>query len=236
VVATAPINATARSLVTNLTSGSFLRVRRVRPASGNAVAIGDPLEPTEGDGRSSPEDEAALVVLAQRDRAAFAPLYERYLDPVYRYCYRRLGTQEAAEDATSIVFTKALGALPSYHQGSFRGWLFTIAHNVVMDAHRRRPKAPIAAIDEPVDTDPTPEEVAVARDGQRTVEGLLATLPDDQRRVVEFRLAGLRGAEIAAVMDRSVAAVKMLQLRAMTRLRADPRVSAATHGAIDEQA
>jgi RNA polymerase sigma-70 factor (ECF subfamily) len=207
----------------------------VRPASGSAVTIGDPREPAEVEG-VSPAQEASLVALAQQDRAAFGPLYERYLGPVYRYCYRRLGTREAAEDATSIVFSRALGALPSYQHGSFRGWLFTIAHNVVMDAYRRRPKAPIAVVAEPVDTDPTPEEIAIAHDEQRTVHLLLATLPDDQRRVVELRLAGLRGAEIAAVMERSVAAVKMLQLRAMTRLRADPRVSAGTHGAIDERA
>ena len=197
------------------------------------MAIGDAREPTEVEGTSSTPDEAALVALAQRDRAEFAPLYERYLDPVYRYCYRRLDTQEMAEDATSTVFAKALVALPSYHHGSFRGWLFTIAHNVVMDIHRRRPRAPLAVVAEPVDTGPTPEEVAVGHDERRTIQVLLATLPDDQRRVVELRLAGLRGAEIAATMGRSVAAVKMLQLRAMTRLRADPRVSAGTHGAID---
>jgi hypothetical protein len=48
---------------------------------------------------SAAPDEAALVARAQADRHAFAPLYARYLDPVYRYCYRRLGSKEAAEDA-----------------------------------------------------------------------------------------------------------------------------------------
>jgi DNA-directed RNA polymerase specialized sigma24 family protein len=49
----------------------------------------------------------------------------------------------------------------------------------------------------------------------------LNDLPADQRRVIELRLAGLTGAEIAGVLNRSVAAVKMLQLRAMTRLRSE---------------
>jgi hypothetical protein len=70
-------------------------------------------------------DDAALVAAARVDPTAFAPLYARYLPPVYRYCYRRLGTSAAAEDATSEVFVKALAALPRFRAGSFRSWLFT---------------------------------------------------------------------------------------------------------------
>ncbi len=83
-------------------------------------------------------DEAELVARAQREPQAFAPLYARYAEPVYRYCYRRLGSPEAAADATSQTFAQALAALPRYRAGSFRAWLFAIAANVVADAHRRR--------------------------------------------------------------------------------------------------
>ncbi|MDP9364185.1 MAG: sigma-70 family RNA polymerase sigma factor [Chloroflexota bacterium] len=180
---------------------------------------------TPADGTAtSAADDAALVARARDDPAAFAPLYERYLDPVYRYCYRRLGGREAAEDATAQVFAKALAALPAYRDGSFRAWLFAIAHNAVADNHRRRahrPEAPLEAVGDPPDRAPTPEEVAVENDERRSVRALLAVLPVDQRRVLELRLAGLSGAEIATALGRSVAAVKMLQLRAMTRLRAD---------------
>ena len=167
-------------------------------------------------------DDSVLVARARVDRAHFAPLYERYLDPIYRYCYRRLGTKEAAEDVTSIVFTKAIVALPAYRDGSFAAWLFAIAHNAVTDSHRRRrPEAPLEAVGDPADRQPSPEEIALAADERRGVRALLAVLPADQQRVLELRLAGLTGAEIATVLGRSVAAVKMLQLRAMTRLRAD---------------
>ena len=175
-------------------------------------------------------DEAALVARAQLDRRAFAPLYARYLDPVYRYCYRRLGTREAAEDATSTVFAKALASLPAYRDGSFGGWLFAIAHNVVADDHRRaarRPERPLDLAGDPTTADPSPEDLAVAADEGRRIRALLAELPPDQRHVVELRLAGLTGAEIAAALGRSVPAVKMLQLRAMTRLRARLGVGAA---------
>ena len=51
----------------------------------------------------APLDEAAQIALARRDPHAFAPLYERYADPIYRYCHRRLGVPDAAADSTSKV-------------------------------------------------------------------------------------------------------------------------------------
>jgi RNA polymerase sigma-70 factor (ECF subfamily) len=88
-------------------------------------------EPATGKVKSAgAADDADLVARAQVDREAFALLYRRYLDPVHRYYYRRLGSREAAEDATSLVFTKAFTALPTYRTGSFRSWLFAIAYHV----------------------------------------------------------------------------------------------------------
>ncbi len=173
-----------------------------------------------GESGTVPSDEPELVERARRDVAAFAPLYARYADPVYRYCYRRLGTKEAAEDATSLVFANALAALPRYRAGSFRPWLFAIAHNVVAnDLKAARPVLPLAATAELVAGTPTPEEAALAAERQRLLRALLDRLPADQRRVAELRLAGLSGTEIAEAMGRSHAAVRMLQQRAVARLR-----------------
>ena len=69
-------------------------------------------------------DEAAIVARARLDRRAFGPLYARYAERVYRYCHRRLGIREAVKDATSLVFAKALAALPELRGGSFAAWLF----------------------------------------------------------------------------------------------------------------
>lgn len=165
-------------------------------------------------------DDATLVAHALADRRAFAPLYTHYLDPIYRYCYRRLDTREAAEDATSQIFTKALAALPAYRGDGFRGWLFAIARNVVMDAYRRPCSTlPLDSVSEPVDRSPSPESLAVTTDERAALRALLAALPEDQRSVIELRLAGLTGAEIAVALGRGTGAIKMLQFRAMTRLR-----------------
>lgn len=165
-------------------------------------------------------EEASLVARAQRDPAAFTPLYARYARPVYRYCYRRLGSHEAAEDATSQTFAKALAGLPRYRHGSFRGWLFTIADRVVTDVYRRqRPQLGLHVAAELVDRAPGPEDRALADEDRRAVQVLLGRLPADQRRVVELGLAGLTVPEIARVLGRRPEAVKSTRFRAYARLR-----------------
>lgn len=166
------------------------------------------------------EEDAVLAAAAARDPRAFAPLYERYLDAVYRYCYRRLGSREAAEDATSQVFYRAIAGLGGFRSGSFRAWIFAIAHNVVIDYARRQPQAfPLDPLYDPPDDALTPEELAVHADERRALSRAVAELSPDQQRVIELRMAGLTGAEIASVLGKNVPAIKMLQLRAMTRLR-----------------
>jgi len=81
----------------------------------------------ERSGASIPDDD--LVVDAQRHPAAFAPLFDRYWDQVFRFCYYRLGDWQEAEDAAGQVFVSALDGLrryrPAQREDSFRCWLFT---------------------------------------------------------------------------------------------------------------
>ncbi len=179
-------------------------------------------------------DEQALIAAAIEDATAFAPLYQRYAPRVYGYCLRRLVDRERAADATSQIFIRAIGALarfdpdPANPGATFRAWLFTIAHNTVMDAHRRH--RPHASLDipgedgEPAatrlrDPDRSPEELAIAGDEAERVRAMLATLPDRQRQIPELRLADLTGAEIAEALGMSLSAVKSAQFRAYQALR-----------------
>jgi RNA polymerase sigma-70 factor (ECF subfamily) len=170
--------------------------------------------------RAAIDDEELLLAAARRDPHAFAVLYRRHVDPVYRFCYRRLGTKEAAEDATAQVFAKALAALPGFRGGSFQGWLFAIAHNVVADEGRAaRPHADLETAAEVEDPSPGPEEAALAADEARAIRTLLTRLSVEQRRVLELRLAGLNGVEIAQALGRSHGTIRNLQHRTLVRLR-----------------
>jgi RNA polymerase sigma-70 factor (ECF subfamily) len=170
-------------------------------------------------GDDTDADDVELAARAVHDRAVFGVLYDRHAAAIFRYCYRRLGERAAAEDATSGTFVRAIEALPTFRGGSFRAWLFAIAHSVVVDGTRRRAERALEDTLDIVDPAASPEETAIAADERRQVVALLASLPEDQRRVIELRLAGLSGNEIAESIGKSVAAVKMLQHRAMRRFR-----------------
>lgn len=166
------------------------------------------------------ETESAIIARSRDDPSAFAPLYSTYFSPVFHYCLRSLGDREAAADATSQIFIKALIALPGYRSGSFRSWLFTIAHNVLVDSsRRRRVHVPLDDAGDLPSAESMPEEHALAAEDRRTLEALLARLPPNQRQIVELRLAGLTGPEIATTLGISHAAVKSRQFRAYGQLR-----------------
>jgi RNA polymerase sigma factor (sigma-70 family) len=175
--------------------------------------------------------EADLVARAQRDRQEFAHLYQEYLPQVYRYCYRGLGSQEAAEDATSQIFTQALAALHRYKSGSFRAWLFTIAHNVVVDeARRRRPASSLDLAETLVDPAPQLEEALIETEMRQSIVALMRQLSPAQRQVLELRLSGLTALEIAAVMGRSHGTIRNLHYQTVARLRELLAVRAAEEG------
>lgn len=165
---------------------------------------------------AQPSDQT-LVERAQADPAHFAALYDRYLDDIYVYCHRRLGTREATEDATSQIFLQALAALPRFRAHSFRAWLYTIARNVVVDVYRARPALPLIG-DGALDalTDDGRLELHAS---ELDVRQLLSHLTPEQRDVVELRLSGMSGPEIAEILGRSPGSVRALQFRAYQQLR-----------------
>jgi RNA polymerase sigma-70 factor (ECF subfamily) len=181
-----------------------------------AGAIVDHADTRVGD--SHPD--AALVLAAQSDLVAFEPLYRAYADCIYRYCLRRLDDPERAADATSTIFIKAMQSISTCQPESFRSWLFSIAHNVTIDA--RRTRRVHAGLDDALalsSVDATPEEAALTSETRLEIVALLDHLTPDQRQVVELRLAGLDGYEISDALGRSRASVDTAQSRAVSRLR-----------------
>jgi RNA polymerase sigma-70 factor (ECF subfamily) len=168
--------------------------------------------------------DGTLVLAAKLDPGAFGALYERYADDVLVYCYRRLGDWEDAADAAQQVFTNAFAKLSSFEDrgNTFRGWLFTIAHNEAIARQRRlirRPEEPLPKVEEPLDPAPTPEDLATRDDEHRRLQLLLGRLTPTCRRVVELRLAELTDKQIAVVLGMSDGAVRAAQSRAVDQLR-----------------
>ena len=162
----------------------------------------------------------ALVAAARADPQQFALLYERYVGPIYRYCYVQLGSQAAAEDATSEVFLKALAGLGGFRGGSVAAWLLKIARNTIIDLHRRRrPASPIEHAEAVADPGETPEGAAMGNARREALRRALAGLPEDQRTVIVLQLAGWSGEQIAGAMGKRPSAVYMLRVRALKRMQ-----------------
>jgi RNA polymerase sigma-70 factor (ECF subfamily) len=223
-------------------SGLAERTQQVAVARGAVVIPETARERQEKRANAPLTDEDAHLAAAAHDPRAFAPVYEAYFPLVHTYCLRRLRDPERAADATSQVFINAIQSLPRFRPrpdrpgSSFRSWLFSIAHNVAIDAVRRagRHQARNRSIewtdlvgDEDVtslsdrlaDSNPTPEEWVLEAESRLELASLLETLPERQRAIVEFRLAGLSNAEIAEALAMSYSAVRSAQYRAFVELR-----------------
>jgi RNA polymerase sigma-70 factor (ECF subfamily) len=168
------------------------------------------------------EDDVTLARRARADPHAFAELYRRYMEPIYRFHLIRTSNVQDAQDLTSQTFLAALESIESYRgQGSFAGWLFGIASHKVADHYRRRHvSASLEAIEEMTDPEPYPEEVAATRLQLTQVARALATLAPDQAEALTLRLSGgLSALEVGRIMGRSEAAVKMLVHRGLRNLQ-----------------
>ena len=166
------------------------------------------------------DEERALVLAAQRDRAAFAPLYERYVDQIHAYVLTMTRDGELAEEITAATFARAIEELPRFEWRGvpYSAWLYRVAANLVHRSRRRRPGVELDAGH--ADPSPGPEELAESADRAAEVRAAVATLPADQRQAVLLRFGGqLRNREIAEIMGRSEGAVKLLTFRALTALR-----------------
>ena len=174
---------------------------------------------------SSDLDDEELVKRARQNPEEFGELYRRYAPEIQRFVRSKVSDPMLAEDITSMVFTKAMQALPRYTAGPFRAWLYRITRNTIIDEYRR--KKPSATIDDlPVrDSAPLPEEIASSNDAADRLHAALDHLKPTHREIVRLRLHGLPIAEIAARLDMSENAVKSAQRRAFQTLRNAPGVT-----------
>ena len=170
------------------------------------------------------QDEQSLVHRAQQgDKEAFAQLYESHFDKIYRYVVLRVGNKTEAEDVTQQVFLNALRSISSFRWKGipFSGWLFRIAHNLVVDYMRKEKKHATTPLDESmVSVDRSPQLMAEDRLDVEQLISATKRLTAAQSEVISLRFAGeLSVAEVAKVMGKSEGAVKALQHSAIVALR-----------------
>ncbi len=167
-----------------------------------------------------------LIVDAARtgDEKALSELYELYFPRVYRYILARTGNQYDAEDLAEEVFMRVLEAIDRFQwrEAPFSAWLFRIAHNALISQRRkdsaRGRSAPLS--DDLAGNSAGPDELVANRMVLNEVMEAAQRLPEAQRQVNALRFAaGVSVAETARAMGKGEGNVKVIQHKAIAKLR-----------------
>lgn len=168
-----------------------------------------------------------LVNRAQRgDREAFVRLYESYLDSVHSYIQFKVRDPHLAEDLTADVFLRAWRSIDRYRwQGvDFGAWLIVIARNRIADHFKSARVRREQTVDEVREVPSTssredPERAALSSELGDFLQQAMLFLSDDHQEVLFLRFTcDLSITETSAAMQRTEAAVKALQYRALRAL------------------
>ncbi|MBP1694458.1 MAG: putative polymerase sigma-E factor [Chloroflexi bacterium] len=161
----------------------------------------------------SDDQDLELAHRARRDPQAFAELYRRHVQPVYRYHLARTGLPAEAEDLTADTLFAALQGIEGFQaRGSFAAWLFGIAQRKLAQHYRSGMHwDPLEGAEAQHDPSPSPEiSAALQLELDQVIRALQVIAPERAEAVSLCYFGGLSAGEAGLVMEKSTAAVKML--------------------------
>lgn len=137
-------------------------------------------------------DEQLIDKALKGNKKAWLNLLKRYEKPIYHYGVRMTGNNEDALDLMQEVFVSVFRNLSNYRgEGSFRGWLFKIAHYRCIEFYRRKkPNQGLDDVPETVCDADTPEQSLSFGQGKNQLQGAMQQLPLAQKAVVELKFFG----------------------------------------------
>jgi len=165
-------------------------------------------------------DADLLVRVADRDRAAFELLYNRYVRSIFGLALRRLRDRQRAEDAVQETFTAIWRAAATYRpeRGPAAPWLYAIARNAIVDRQRARVE-PAGELPEMVSAEPGPPDRAEASFVAWRVHRALEELPEKEREVLELAYwSEMSQSEVADYLNIPLGTVKTRTRSALSRL------------------
>ena len=188
--------------------------------------------------QTEPSDEQLMLAYAQGDARAFPPLYERHKGGIYRYLLRQMHNAAGADELAQDVWMNAINARQRYAvEAKFTTWLYTIAHNRLMDFFRSNKVVALGLVksfDEgevgEVAADPHEHIAAPAQDAPesrahgsqvaRRMLECLGALPANQREAFLLQEeSGMSIADIAAACGVGMETAKSRLRYAMAKLR-----------------
>lgn len=168
-------------------------------------------------------DEELMLAYRGGDAGAFDTLYRRHRGALYRFVLRSLKHRAAAEELFQDVWMRVIEARSRYApQARFTTWLYTIAHNLLVDHWRKKGLALVSLDTEDLPSESAnPARQAEAREALARFMQALEALPAAQREAfLLHEEAGLTAAEIAAATGTNEEAAKSRLRYAMAKLKA----------------
>jgi len=168
-------------------------------------------------------------------RGEFDRLVQRYHKQAFNIAYRMTGNHADAEDLTQEAFVRAYRFFGNYRRDwPFDNWLYKIMSNLFVDDLRRKPKAKLQSLDQPIDggrnedvyleiADPgsNPERIVMTDQLDEHIQRALNALPADFRMTVILAdIEGMSYEEISVVMRCSLGTVRSRLHRGRKLLRA----------------
>ena len=177
--------------------------------------------------------ETVSEAARSQDRREFDALVQRYHKQAYNIAYRMAGNHADAEDLVQEAFIRAFRFFGQYRRElPFDSWLYKIMSNVFIDTLRRKPKARIRSLDQPVVTsdgeaqldiaDPSagPEDEVLSGEMDGRIQAALHALPEAFRLTVIYAdIEGLSYEEIAEATNTNIGTVRSRLHRGRRLLR-----------------
>lgn len=156
------------------------------------------------------------------ETAALTDLYNEFFERIFRFIFFRVGHKESAEDLTEDVFIKAFTKLPGLKDSDlFSAWLYQIARNKIIDHYRKNvTDVALEEVENVLEyTDGIADLIDQSKDKDLIIE-CLKELPKDQRLVIEMKFfEDLDNVTIAELLNKTEGAVRVIQHRALTKLK-----------------
>ena len=167
-------------------------------------------------------DEKLVEQALKGNKKAWFTLISRYESAMYQYGLRMTGNSHDAADLMQEIFISVFRSLASFKgEGSFKSWLYRIAHCRCVELYRkRRPHTDIDDVATPISEAPCPEMQLNSNRESRALTQAMQQLSLSQKAVVELKFFGhFTFEEIAEQMDISTNTAKSRLYAALAKLK-----------------
>ncbi len=180
-------------------------------------------------------DAELIKAYKKGDTQALEKIMEKYKTPIYSYLLKMVGSRDSANDLFQEIFLKFIKNIQSYNEEKkFANWIYTVAHNTVMDSFRKNKNRYIESLDQIkgedfksvaetiASKDLSPENILIKTEISGKIEKAFEILSDEQREVFIMRhYWGLSFKEIAEILKVPIGTALARMSRALGKLKVE---------------